>query len=456
MRTLPLDTVSRRRWMQSAAGLLLAAPFCTAAYSQEPARRRELRIKRVKTTPVALPDPPILAASGCHGPYFLRSIVEVETDEGIVGVGESYGGEKTLAEFDQCRDAVVGQSAFAYRRFARPLERFSPAVFAGIEMACLDAIGQALGRRVCDLLGGPVRDEVEFAAYLFYRYAADHPQVLDDPRLVDSRGRGEQALDPWGEVLSPEAMAEMAMQFHQRWGFRVLKLKAGVLAPEVEVKTLQAMNERFAGKSPLRIDPNGRWTVATAIGFGRELRDLPLEYYEDPVSGQSAMADVRTQTRLPLATNSCVSRWEHIESAVRNRPIDVVLGDLYWFGGMTGVQALGQAIESLGWGLGYHSNNHAGIAMAAMIHLAAATPQLTYAGDTHYVWLPEGADVIEGPNLAIRDGKMQIPAGAGLGVQLDRDKLARAHETYRKCGMRDRDDRSTMRRFQPGWERRLF
>jgi glucarate dehydratase len=455
---LQLHEISRRQILRSGAAGLLAAlgPLCISAPAEDSSRRRELRIKQVKATPVALPDPPILAASGCHGPYFLRSVIEVETDEGIVGIGESYGGESRLQEFAKSRDAILGQSAFAFRRFAGPLQKYHPAVFAGIEMACLDAVGKALGRRACELLGGPVRDEVEFAAYLFYRYAADHPQVLNDPRLADSRGRGDQALDTWGEVLSPDAMAEMAMKVHQRWGFRVLKLKAGVLPPETEVKTLAAMNERFEGNAPLRIDPNGSWSVDTAIRFGHALRDLPLEYYEDPVSGQSAMADVRAQTRLAMATNSCVSRWEHVENAVKNRPIDVVLGDVYWYGGMTGVLALGQVAESLGWGLGYHSNNHAGITMAAMVHLAAATPQLTYAADTHYVWLPEGADLIEGPALPIQSGRMQIPAGPGLGVQLDRDKLARAHETYRKCGMRDRDDASTMRRFQPGWERRLF
>ena len=89
----------------------------------------------------------------------------------------------------------------------------------------------------CELVGGPVRESVEFAAYLFYRYAADNPVVLSDPHLVDSRGRGDHALDSWGEVRSAEAMAAMAAQFRDRWGFRVFKLKGGVLAPEIERET---------------------------------------------------------------------------------------------------------------------------------------------------------------------------------------------------------------------------
>ncbi len=99
-----------------------------------------------------------------------------------------------------------------------------------------------------------------------------------------------------------------------------------------------------------------------------------------------------------------------------------------------------------------HSNSHAGLSMAAMIHLGATCPQLTLASDTHYPWLPDDADLLEGPKLPIKGGRMEIPAGPGLGVSLDRDKLGRAHEVYRKCGMRGRDDAALMRRLVPGWD----
>ena len=91
--------------------------------------------------------------------------------------------------------------------------------------------------------------------------------------------------------------------------------------------------------------------------------------------------------------------------------------------------------------------------MAAMIHLAATIPQITLASDTHYPWLPENADIIQGPKLAIREGKMEIPAGPGLGVALDPEKLARAAENYKKCGMTGRDDATTIRLIEPDWNR---
>src|SRR5207247_652554 len=97
-----------------------------------------------------------------------------------------------------------------------------------------------------------------------------------------------------------------------------------------------------------------------------------------------------------------------------------------------------------------------GITLAAMVHLGASLPELTYASDTHYPWLPEGADIIRGPNLRIQGGKVAVPAGPGLGVEIDPDKLARAHEVYRKCGMRGRDEAYTMRLVEPGWQRTPF
>jgi glucarate dehydratase len=447
----------RRDWLRFAGGGLLiggSLPFGRAG-GVESAKDR-LTITGLKVTPIALPDPPLLASSGCHGPYFLRNVIEVQTEGGIVGIGEIPGGEGVLGGVRKATDLVVGQNAFAYRKFTRELQGLGMAVYAGIEMASLDACARATGRRLCELIGGPVRDSVEFAAYLFYRYAADHPVILADPHLADSRGRGERALDAWGEVRSAAAMAAMAAEFRTRWGFRVFKLKGGVLAPEVERDSLFAMAERLGPEAKLRIDPNARWKTTTAIRIGKEIARLSMEYYEDPVQGQAAMAEVRQATGLKMSTNMCVTQFEHIPEALRLHPIDVLLCDHHYFGGFAGCQALGPIGRAAGWTLSQHSNNHAGITMAAMIHLAASIPELTLASDTHYPWLVDGYDIIEGPRLTIRDGSMQVPSGPGLGVTLDRDKLARAHEVYQKCKMTRRDDRTLMRRLAPDWKGELL
>ena len=408
-------------------------------------RSRDLTIKELRITPIALPDPPILSSAGCHGPYFLRTIVELITTDGITGIGEAREG--IAKELQTIAKEIVGQSAFAHRTF-----KMSDRVQAAIEVACLDAIGKAEGLRLCDLLGGPVREDPEFAAYLFYRYAADHPALLADKRIVDGRGKGDKALDQWGEVRTPEAMAEMALKLHQRYGFRVHKLKGGVLTPDQELETLRAMNATFGGKHPLRIDPNGCWSIDTAVRIGEAMKDLPIEYYEDPVTGRDAMAEVRRRTKLPTSTNAFIKSVGEVPP-VDPSVIDVVLVDHHYFGGITGCVEMGPIARVMGWRLSQHSNNHAGVSMAAMINVGAVIPELTLASDTHYPWLPEDSDIIVGKKLPIVGGRMKVPSGAGLGVELDRDKLARAKETYEKCGMRGRDDAATMRMVEPNWKR---
>lgn len=420
------------------------------ASAAEPAKKSApLKITKLTITPVALPDPPILAYGGCHGPYFLRHIVQIETDAGISGIGETRGGSATREALEKSKELIIGKNAFAYRTFADEVFRLAPSAYAGIELACLDACGKATGKRLCELLGGPIREDVEFAAYLFYRYAADHPKLLADPRIVDKRGKGKDALDDWGEVRSPEAMVKEAERFRKQWGFRVFKLKGGVLPVKAELETMEAMNQHFGGLALLRIDPNGKWKTETAIEAGKVLKKVNLEYYEDPVKGQEPMAQVRKATGLPMSTNMCVTRFEHIPDAIKLQPVDVVLSDLHYWGGIPACQELGRICQTLGWKMSQHSNNHAGITMAAMIHVGAVCKQLTIASDTHYPWLPDGYDLIKGGKLAIRGGRMKVPEGPGLGVELDVDALARANETYRKCGMKERDDAGTMRLIDP-------
>ena len=416
-------------------------------FAAAPATRKssDLTIKELRVTPIALPDPPILSSAGCHGPYFLRTVVEVVTADGITGFGETREG--AAKELQTVAKEIVGRSALAYRTF-----KMSPRAFAAIEVACLDAIGKATGLRLCDVLGGPVRDDPEFAAYLFYRYAADHPALLADQRIVDGRGKGERALDHWGEVRTPEAMAEMAWKLHEKYGFRVHKLKGGVLTPDQELETLRAMNAKFGGKHPLRIDPNGCWSVETAVRIGNAMKDLPIEYYEDPVTGREAMAQVRKRTGLPTSTNAFIKSLREVPP-VDSSVVDVVLVDHHYFGGISECVAMGPVARVMGWKLSQHSNNHAGVSMAAMIHVAALVPELTLASDTHYPWLPDGTDVIAGGKLPIVGGRMKVPSGPGLGVEIDRDQLARAHETYAKCGMTGRDDADTMRMIDPNWKR---
>jgi glucarate dehydratase len=119
---------------------------------------------------------------------------------------------------------------------------------------------------------------------------------------------------------------------------------------------------------------------------------------------------------------------------------------------LTASARLAAICRTWGIGLSMHSNTHLGISLAAMTHLAAATPNLTYAVDTHTPW-QSGVDVVANP-LPITGGAVTVPDTPGLGVTLDEDKLARMHEDYVNCGIRERDDESYRRRFEPDYVKR--
>ncbi len=203
---------------------------------------------------------------------------------------------------------------------------------------------------------------------------------------------------------------------------------------------------------PLRLDPNAAWSVATAGRVASRLAGA-LEYLEDPVPGIDGMSAVAAQAPMPLATNMCVTAFDHLPEAVAKRAVSIVLSDHHMWGGMRATVELGRICRAFGLGLSMHSNSHLGISLAAMTHVAAAVPELTFACDTHYPWQTE--EVIAGGKLAIEDGAVRVPSGPGLGVELDRDALGVLHEQYLRAGITVRDDASEMRKVDPSWRQHV-
>ncbi|MEU7085362.1 glucarate dehydratase family protein [Streptomyces achromogenes] len=417
----------------------------------------ELRISRVDITPVAFKDPALLNAVGVHEPYALRAVVEVTTDQGITGLGETYADEGHLRRLRSAAEAITGMDVHAlgpmHRRIADVIgddrggdghgltgmittSSTVDRVFSPFEVACLDIQGRAAGRPVSDLLGGAIRTEVPFSAYLFYKWAA-HP--------------GHEP-DEWGAALDPDGIVAQARRMMARFGFTAIKLKGGVMPPEQEVEAVLALRRAFPGV-PLRLDPNAAWTVETSLKVARRLEGV-LEYLEDPTPGQEGMARVARQVPMPLATNMCVVAFDELPSAVRDNAVGVVLSDHHYWGGLHRSKLLAGICATFGMGLSMHSNSHLGISLAAMTHLAAATENLTYACDTHWPWKDPAEDVIVPGVLGFRAGAVAVPRSPGLGVELDRDALARLHEQYLRCGLRNRDDTGYMRRLDPSYEKK--
>jgi glucarate dehydratase len=276
---------------------------------------------------------------------------------------------------------------------------------------------------------------VPFAAYLFYKFG---------------QHAGMQAPDDWGEVLTPEQLVGEAARMIELYGFDAIKLKGGILPVEEELAGLEALHAAFP-KAPLRIDPNGGWHVHTTLRLLPRLAGM-IEYLEDPTLGIEANAVVQAATDIPLATNMYVVAEQHLPSAIAQDAFRVILSDHHYWGGLQASRQLAKICEIWGLSLGMHSNSHLGISLAAMTHLAAATPNLTYDCDTHYPWQID--EVVEGGReaFAFKDGSLTVPEGPGLGVTLDREALARLHQNYLECGITTRNDRAEMRKHQPEWE----
>ncbi|MET8976070.1 glucarate dehydratase family protein [Streptomyces sp. NPDC004539] len=421
----------------------------------------DLTITDVRLTPILVADPPLLNTQGVHQPYTPRLIIEVVTADGTTGLGETYGDTKYLelarpfAErlvgrsvadhnglftvmngVDVDRDRVVDQVDVGGLRGVQTADKLRLSVVSGFEVACLDALGKALGLPVHALLGGKVRDAVEYSAYLFYKWAG-HPAGVAAER------------DDWGAAVDPAGIVEQARKFTERYGFTSFKLKGGVFAPEEEIAAIRALAEAFPGH-PLRLDPNGAWSVETSLTVAKELGDV-LEYLEDPALGTDAMAEVAARTDVPLATNMCVTTFAEIPEAFTRGAVQVVLSDHHYWGGLRNTQRLAAVCRTFGVGISMHSNTHLGISLAAMTHVAATVPDLHHACDSHYPWQSE--DVLT-ERLTFDAGKVTVTDTPGLGITLDPDRLAFLHQRWLDDDgtLRDRDDTAAMRVAEPGWQ----
>jgi glucarate dehydratase len=379
-----------------------------------------MKITDIRATPVTVPlAAPLRHANGCHWGRFVRTIVEVETDEGIVGLGEmGGGGESAVAAFHGLKPYLLGHdpSRLEEMRFliANPtasLYNNRTQILAALEFACLDIMGQRWGVPVHAILGGALRDSVPFASYLFFRYPNES--------------------DGSGELRTPDQLVQQARELKCQHGFTSHKLKGGVFAPEYELECYRALAESLPGDS-FRFDPNGVWSVEKAIWFGRQIEDLNNDYLEDPVFGLHGMRRTREKVRMPLATNTVVVGFEQLAANVLDTAVDVILLDTTFWGGIRPCVKAASICETFQLGVAVHSSGELGIQLATMLHLGAVIPNLTFSADAHYHHLRD--DVVTGGKLPYRDGAIAVPTGPGLGVTLDRAKLAEYHELFLELG----------------------
>jgi glucarate dehydratase len=392
-----------------------------------------VKITDIKATTVTVPlEAPLRHANGCHWGRFVRTIVEVETDEGLVGLGEmGGGGESAEAAIRGLKSYLVGRdpARIEEMRFliANPtasLYNNRTQMLAALEFACLDILGQKWGVPVSEILGGRLRNRVPFASYLFFRYP--------NPK------------DGAGEVRTAEQLVAHARELRRRFGFTSHKLKGGVFPPEYELQCYRELASALEGDR-FRFDPNGVWSAETSIWFGRQIEDIRNDYLEDPVFGMHGMRRVREKLHIPLATNTVVVNFEQLAANVLDTAVDVILLDTTFWGGIRSCVKAAGVCETFQLGVAVHSSGELGIQLATMLHLGAVIPNLSFAADAHYHHLTD--DIIQGGPLRYVDGAINVPAGPGLGVRLDRDKLAEYAELYKRLGSYPYDQDP----LRPGW-----
>lgn len=384
-----------------------------------------MKIVDIRATTVTVPlEAPLRHAAGCHWGRFVRTIVEVETEEGLIGLGEmGGGGESAENTFRAMKAYLIGHNPANLEemrfKIANPtasLYNNRTQILAALEFACLDILGQKWDVPVYEILGGKLQDEIPFASYLFFRYA--------------NSKTGE------GEVRTIEQLVSHAKALKEKYGFTSHKLKGGVFHPEYELKCFQALAEelgtdRLSGDS-FRFDPNASWSTEQAIWFGQQIENIRNDYYEDPVFGLHGMRRTREKVRMPLATNTVVVNFEQLAANILDTAVDVILLDTTFWGGIRPCVKAAQICETFQLGVAVHSSGELGIQLATMLHLGAVIPNLTFAADAHYHHLTD--DLIEGGKFEYKNGKIKVPNRAGLGIKLNRDKLNEYSELYKELG----------------------
>jgi len=394
---------------------------------------KSMKISDIRATTITVPlHAPLRHANGCHWGRFVRTVVEVETDNGLIGLGEmGGGGESAEAAIRALRSYLIGHDPARLEelrfRIANPtasLYNNRTQMLAAIEFACLDILGKAWNVPVHSILGGSLRDRVPFASYCFFRYGNERT--------------GE------GQIRTPDEVVAYIQDQKQKHGFTTHKMKGGVFPPDYELEAFRAMAEAFP-KDRVRFDPNGVWSTEQAVRFGQAIEHLDNDYLEDPVYGLNGMRRVREMVRIPLATNTVVVNFEQLAANILDTAVDVILLDTTFWGGIRPCIKAGGVCETFQLGVAVHSSGELGIQLATMLHLGAVLPNLTFAADAHYHHLTD--DIIQGGLLPYENGSIAVPTGPGLGVELDREKLRQYEELYKELGNYPYDQDPQ----RPGW-----
>lgn len=378
-----------------------------------------MRITGIRATPVNLPlEAPYLWSYGSLA-GFSKTIVEVETSDGLIGLGEAPSPaaahliETSLAPRLIGRDPFDGQGAEevcvpGWRGLGTDVDFGLVRAFASIDMALWDIRGKAWGQPVYKLLGGAHRTAIPFTDYFSFRE------------------QGETA----GGERTIEAVVDYCLRLKAEHGTTMFEGKFSDSPPAVSIRLLEALRQALGPEALLRIDSNKAYSLTEARRIASAIAPLDIRCWEDPVGSFEEMAALRRHCSIPFSVHT-----PDLRRAVALGVPDVMCTDICVHGGIGRTQRFIAACEAMGVDFWFYSGD-SGIASAAYMHLAAATPHIREPSQSLFRQQP--VDVInEGP-FTPHHNRVAVPHGPGLGVTLAPDKLAYCHRHFVENGAFDK------------------
>lgn len=374
-----------------------------------------MKITNIRTTHVNVPfDAPFWWTAGLYGGAS-KSIVEVETDEGLVGLGEApwwhFGEviEKEIApaligadplDLADCESRCVPP----WQITANTGENAASVAFGAVELALWDIKAKAFGMPLYRLLGGAVRKDIPFTEYFAFRPEQD--------------GAG-------GEI-TPEAIVDYCLEMREAHGSTFFEGKLIQGDPRLEIRTVRMLREALGDDAMIRLDSNMQWSLTTARRVLREIEPFNIRNYEDPVATFEEMAALRQHSIIPFSTHV-----PDLKRAVALGAPDHFVCNFAALGGLAKTLKFVAACEAMGKGFWCYSND-LGIMTAAYLHVVAATPWITEPSQSLFRW--QAGDVIEDGPFRQTGNTVPVPEGHGLGVTLDGEAMKRWHEHFADNG----------------------
>jgi glucarate dehydratase len=363
-------------------------------------------ITAIRATRVRIPITRIAAYAKRVTEYMTATVVEVETDAGINGIGESRGEWSAAIINERFAPKLIGLAVDDRRAMTdfclakQPFDYGFPEftcdrnAFAGIDMALWDILGKETGRPLYNLLGGACREHAPFVAYA---YAVD-------PR----EGKSE------AEVAS--TMAEIAAVNVAKTGATMFEFKVGLHSLACEIATVKAVRETIGPDVNIAVDANMGFTVEQARQFLTGVTEVRLANFEEPVSHLAGIARLREEFDVPVSTH-CID----LDALSAHPAIDSVVSDLSLLGGIAPLLSFMNGVTALGKRFWLRARWESGIGWAAMCHLGLACPELDRPAQALIDWIED--DLILGQTWSVTEGGVRPPDKPGLGVELDRAAL---------------------------------